>query len=468
MGADANIFQQYAQPVRSASDYAGDMDLRDLRRAQLQGATQNNALQALTMDQTRQTMAATDRKRLKIQQAVDAAGPNADPMQLARRLQQDGDTMAEGVAWEKHLVDTGKVKADTAKATADAGKTVGDTADASIKRYRGALDFIDTPEGARRWLAAQYQDPALSSHMQAMGPIEAAVQRIPTDPQGFQQWRQQAGMGMDAYQRHLQEQAKIAETERNNRSGTATTIRGQDIVAGTAAAGRAQAERHFNITQAAPKYMETDAGLVALPQNPAPGQTPAGVAVNGPDGQPLGKPLKALPPAVNDAIIGNAQSLYSLDKAIALLQGKTVGSAAGDKAATGWKGYLPQAILNRVDPSGVDTRAEVADIGSLKIHDRSGAAVTISESPRLMPFIPSSTDPADVAVRKLTRLKEEAQRNQQALSDTYSKEQGYKPSPVKPAASGPAGGNSVTTPDGKVHTFPTAEAAAKFKKAAGL
>jgi hypothetical protein len=30
------------------------------------------------------------------------------------------------------------------------------------------------------------------------------------------------------------------------------------------------------------------------------------------------------------------------------------------------------------------------------------------------------------------------------------------------------GGNAVTTPDGKVHTFPTAEAAAKFRKAAGL
>jgi hypothetical protein len=37
--------------------------------------------------------------------------------------------------------------------------------------------------------------------------------------------------------------------------------------------------------------------------------------------------------------------------------------------------------------------------------------------------------------------------------------------PLNPS---PTGGNSVTTPDGKVHTFPNAAKAAEFKKAAGL
>jgi hypothetical protein len=42
--------------------------------------------------------------------------------------------------------------------------------------------------------------------------------------------------------------------------------------------------------------------------------------------------------------------------------------------------------------------------------------------------------------------------------------------PYKPQVELPAkrGGMSVTTPDGKVHTFPTPEAAAQFKKAAGI
>jgi hypothetical protein len=59
--------------------------------------------------------------------------------------------------------------------------------------------------------------------------------------------------------------------------------------------------------------------------------------------------------------------------------------------------------------------------------------VTISESPRLMPFIPSAKDDNPTVIRKLTRLFEEAQRMQQGLSDTYSKDQGYKPNPVSTA-----------------------------------
>jgi len=55
---------------------------------------------------------------------------------------------------------------------------------------------------------------------------------------------------------------------------------------------------------------------------------------------------------------------------------------------------------------------------------------------------------------------------QQAYDDTYSYRQGAAPAgdAGKPAANA----NTVTTPDGKVLTFPSAEAAAAFKKAAGL
>jgi hypothetical protein len=40
--------------------------------------------------------------------------------------------------------------------------------------------------------------------------------------------------------------------------------------------------------------------------------------------------------------------------------------------------------------------------------------------------------------------------------------------PTTAAAVNSAGGTSVTTPDGKVFSFPTPEAAAQFKKAAGI
>jgi hypothetical protein len=435
MGADASIYQQFLQPVRSVQDYGADMDKRDLLKLQLQGQQGQNALLDITRQGTAQKAQQEIDDRNALQRAAMAWKPDTPVSERAASLRATGRpglfTVADqletqDIARRKGEGEIGNAAAKTANETA---KTAAETADAAVKRFRGALDFIDTPQGAQRWLQAQYSDPVLGAHMRALGTPEESLSRVPTDPAQFQQWRQQAAMGMEAYAKKAQEDAKIAETGRHNVStenisvgNNAATIAGENQ---RAAAARAQALQLANRGV----VHDTDAGTVLI--DPRSGK--ATPITNPATGEMLGKPLKPLPPTVNEAVIGNAQSLYTLDKAIALLSGKNVDSAKGDAAATGWKGYLPQAVLNRVDPTGVDTRAEVADIGSLKIHDRSGAAVTISESPRLMPFIPQATDPPDVAVKKLTRLREEADRNQKALAETYSKEQGYKPSPVKPA-----------------------------------
>ena len=147
---------------------------------------------------------------------------------------------------------------------------------------------------------------------------------------------------------------------------------------------------------------------------------------NGSD--PFGMPTRNMP-----WLSANNQ----LDRAINLLQGKDLPGMEGDVSATGLKGYLPTGMLNRLDPQGVSTRAEIADIGSLKLHDRSGAAVTASESPRLMPFIPLATDDAVTALKKLQRLKLEVNNETSAMRDIYSKDQGYKENPIlnKPSVS---------------------------------
>lgn len=80
--------------------------------------------------------------------------------------------------------------------------------------------------------------------------------------------------------------------------------------------------------------------------------------------------------------------------------------------ALGIKNLLPGAerIRQETDPGGVAARAAVANIGSLKLHDRSGAAVTISEFPRLRPFIPVATDSDKAATVKLQKMKQEYER----------------------------------------------------------
>lgn len=124
----------------------------------------------------------------------------------------------------------------------------------------------------------------------------------------------------------------------------------------------------------------------------------------GPDGSPVqgkGPPVKALPSSAAKGFLDNMTNLRRAETALALVSGESVGTAVGDTKATGMKGLLPNSALNYFDPKGVDTRAAIADLGSLVIHDRSGAAVTASEFPRLAPFIPTAYDDPATVKKKL-------------------------------------------------------------------
>lgn len=83
---------------------------------------------------------------------------------------------------------------------------------------------------------------------------------------------------------------------------------------------------------------------------------------------------------------------------------------------------------------GVDARAGVADVGSLVIHDRSGAAVTVSEYPRLKPFIPFPTDDHETALKKLNRMRQIIAEETSAMQDFYTPDQGYRGLGGAPAA----------------------------------
>jgi hypothetical protein len=97
--------------------------------------------------------------------------------------------------------------------------------------------------------------------------------------------------------------------------------------------------------------------------------------------------------------------------------------------AFGLQNLRGDTLSQRMDPKGVKARALIADIGSLKIHDRSGAAVTAAETPRLLPFIPSVNDNATTIKEKLGLFKKEYLAIQNDLSSMYSEDQGYKPLP---------------------------------------
>lgn len=130
--------------------------------------------------------------------------------------------------------------------------------------------------------------------------------------------------------------------------------------------------------------------------------------------------LKMAPVHAQKAVIGAATSMKKIDDAIAALE------AEPKEGATGFKGYLPNVALNRMYPEGTAARAALADVGSLLIHDRSGAAVTVSETPRLLPFVPQITDDKKTALTKLRRLRQIQVDEAEALANTYTPEQGYR------------------------------------------
>lgn len=150
-----------------------------------------------------------------------------------------------------------------------------------------------------------------------------------------------------------------------------------------------------------------DGSLSPIPGGPA---DPAVAANN--------RPLRPIPASAATGIIANRTSLSQIDRAIAAVQ--------ANPKAFGLTNYLGDTIKQRTDPGGVNPRAQVADIGSLKIHDRSGAAVTASEQPRLKPFIPTATDEPGVIVTKLQNLRANLEAQNDETESFYSADSGYR------------------------------------------
>ena len=144
--------------------------------------------------------------------------------------------------------------------------------------------------------------------------------------------------------------------------------------------------------------------------------------------------LKPIPANINTAISTNDMSIKRIQEALDLIK--------KNPDAIGLKNLLPGQALDRMDPKGVAARSAIGDIGSLVIHERSGAAVSASEMQRLN-FIPTPTDRADNAKTKLEAMLRYAKLNQQGLTETYAEDQGYKPNPTisgKNSAPPPAAG----------------------------
>lgn len=80
-------------------------------------------------------------------------------------------------------------------------------------------------------------------------------------------------------------------------------------------------------------------------------------------------------------------------------------------------GQLGEVINQRADPEGVTARQLVGQVSAMKIKDLSGAAVTVSEFPRLAAFVPLVWDTPEKIRANLLRFERELQLVTQALQN---------------------------------------------------
>lgn len=234
-----------------------------------------------------------------------------------------------------------------------------------------------------------------------------------------------------------------AETARANREAERLAgIRAEALMRQAGAAEARAANQGAGGGRAPSGYRFTASGTLEF----IPGG-PADPATKSADGKPM-------PASAAKGLLENQANLRRAQQALELISGKQIdGGIQGDQDATGWKNVLPNQVLNRMDPKGVDTRAAIADLGSMVIHDRSGAAVTASEFPRLAPFVPTATDDPATVRKKLTQFVRVYQDTVADSADFYSS-MGYRvptdtlrsgtSRPSSPASSGPAKGGGYS------------------------
>jgi hypothetical protein len=415
-------------PLKSVQDYTDQYDQAALRQQQIQS-------NALSFQDRQRALAESQALRNALSSGVDPRTPEG---------QQKLMTVAPNAAGPviKSLTDAANVQsqtllhgAQTNESTARTAKTNLEQQIAKANKAISDIAALSSPDEAVKGINDQVKSGALD-----MQKATALLQSIPQDPAQFGQWQRKMLLGiLDAKDRLAATKPTVAwektggalvPTQTNPDAGAIGPVSGvapipmtqspdSKATVGLGYARLAEEKRKNQESEGGMQYIQTDQGLVAVPKKPT-GDISARV-VTGPNDKPLGKPnsLKDAPQTVVKAYTANQSALNQIDDAIAAVK--------SNPDAFGLKNFAGDTIMQRVDEKGVGPRAKVADIGSLKIHDRTGAAMSAAESVRLKPFIPSATDTAETAVKKLQGLKQAYEENNVGMEQYYNEDLGFKP-----------------------------------------
>ncbi len=215
MATDIGIYANFLRPPKSVQEYQAEADAQQANQLALQLSQQQIAKGRAQADEYQRGL----REDQQLRNVLLALSPGAPMSARVAALQGTGlpKGYAQADALQKAALDQAKLQAEISDKGADTAKKQSDVVDATLQRFRGALDYIDTTSGLARWFQAQYADPIVGPHVQKLAPLEsvlARLQQVSANPEDFANFRAQVGMGMDKYTKHRNDQAVAQETKR--------------------------------------------------------------------------------------------------------------------------------------------------------------------------------------------------------------------------------------------------------------
>ena len=349
-----------------------------------------------------------------------------------------------------------KSRATIKKETLGTQKLESELVDARLKQSSQLLNNVTTPDEYIAWHEANHKDPVLGPLLASRGitadQSRAKIMVSLNQPGGFQRLINESKLGVQKFAEMNTISAAQQQTADLTRRGQDITLRGQDL-------GRIPVG-----------YRQTDTGAI----EPIPG---------GPTTTTLSpkeiQVREAKRPQATLALKTFEDKTSTLEKDINELMNhpglsSITGIAAGRLPGITAEGRAAEAIYNRiVKAGGFKELQEMRNasptggaLGQVSNQENTSLQQTFAAIDRTQ----EAKDIKKQLAKTLDELRASKGRVREAFDMTYDYRPADSASPsAAPATPAPtAGGNSVTIPGGKVLTFPTPEAAAAYKKAAGL
>ena len=370
-----------------------------------------------------------------------------------------------------------KTRREMETATLTQQKTRQELATARTAQFRDQLSGVNSPNAAAQWTIAMYNDPHLKDTISSV-PLEAALAEIPNTPQEFDLWKKQNALGMAEFIKQNKPTTHVI-----NQSGQSQLVQ----IAGL---GGAPTSVGTYADVPLPPLVEAQKGRLA---KLGAAQTTTNINAFAPASVEAQKQFVQAAADERKVLRNAPDTLTNIDAAIKLIPTAKTFMGKGGEPLLAATSFLNNRLGFGISTEGVTdatvlrTRLFEGILDNLKKLDSQPS----QEQQRVLSEALGNlgTDPAALE-QILNRIGETVRSRVDRFNTdvTDAETRGVKfpftpqiklPAPkFAPGAAaaqipgqGPASAavsNSVTLPDGRVKTFPNADAANQFKRAAGL